>query len=46
MGSLMNCTYLLTYPTDRILLEKLTGSQLVKKFTYFMELEGSLPPLQ
>ena len=37
--------YLLT-PWSRILLEKLTGSQLVKKFPYFMEPEGSLPHSQ
>ena len=39
--------YLLTYvlsPWRRFLLEKLTGSQLVKKFTpHFMETKGSLP---
>jgi len=35
-------TYLLT-PWSRVLLEKLTGSQLVKKFPHFTEPEGSLP---
>ena len=35
-------TYLLT-PSSRVLLEKLTGSQLVKTFPYFMESEDSLP---
>ena len=34
-------TYLLT-PWSRVLLEKLTGFQLVEKFPYFMEPEGSL----
>ena len=34
-------TYLLT-PWCRVLLEKLTGLQLVKKFPHFMEPEGSL----
>ena len=39
-------TYLLTYlltPRSTVLLEKLTGSRLVKKFPHFMEPEGSLP---
>jgi len=35
-------TYLLT-PWCRVLLEKLTGLQLVKKFPHFTEPEGSLP---
>ena len=35
-------TYLLT-PWCRVLLEMLTGLQLVKKFPHFMEPEGSLP---
>jgi len=42
-------TYLLTYlltPWSRVILEKLTGSQLVKKFTAFIEPEGSLPHSQ
>jgi len=38
-------TYLLT-PWRTVFLEKLTGSQLVKKFPHFMEPEGSLPQLQ
>ena len=36
-------TYLLT-PNKRVLLEKLTCFQLMKKFPAFMEPEGSLPP--
>ena len=39
-------TYLLTYsltPWSRVLLEKLTGFHLVKKFLAFMETEVSLP---
>ena len=42
-------TYLLTYsltPWSRVLLEKLTGFQLVKKFPAFMEPESSLPHSQ
>jgi hypothetical protein len=42
-------TYLLTYlltPWSRVLLEKLTGLQLVKKFPHFIEPEGSLPHSQ
>jgi hypothetical protein len=35
-------TYLLT-PCSRVLLEKITGPQLVKKFPHFMEPDGSLP---
>jgi hypothetical protein len=35
-------TYLLT-PWSRVLLEKLAGLQLVKKYPHFMESEGSLP---
>jgi hypothetical protein len=38
-------TYLLT-PWSRVLLEKLTVFQLVKKFSSFMELEGLLPHSQ
>jgi len=38
-------TYLLT-PRNTVLLEKLTGSKLVKKFPTFMEPEGLLPHLQ
>jgi len=38
-------TYLLT-PWSRVLLEKLTGFQLVKKFPAFMEPVGSLPHSQ
>jgi len=41
--------YLLTYvltPWSRVLLEKLTGSQIVKQFSAFMETESSIPPLQ
>jgi len=38
-------TYLLT-PWSRVLLEKLTGLQLVKKFPHFMEPEGSSPHSQ
>ena len=37
--------YLLT-PWCRVLLEKLTGLQLVKKFPHFTEPEGSLPHSQ
>ena len=40
--SLKSITYLLT-PWSRVLLEKLTGFQLVNKFPAFMEPEGSLP---
>ena len=42
-------TYLLTYlltPCSRVLLERLTGSQLVKKFPTIMQPEGSLPHSQ
>ena len=42
-------TYLLTHlltPWCRVLLEKLTGLQLVKKFPHFMEPESSLPHSQ
>ena len=42
-------TYLLTYlvtPWSRVLLEKLTGFQLVKEFPAFMEPVGLLPHLQ
>jgi len=35
------CTYLLT-PLSRVLLEKLTGSQRVRKFLHFMEPKSSL----
>jgi hypothetical protein len=38
-------TYLLT-PRSRVLLEKLTGPQLVNKFPAFCEPEGSLPQPQ
>jgi hypothetical protein len=39
-------TYLLT-PWSRVLLEKLTGSQIVKKFpAFYMEPEGSLQQSQ
>ena len=38
-------TYLLT-PWCRVLLEKLTGLQQVKKFPHFTEPEGSLPHSQ
>ena len=40
-----NNTYLLT-PWCRVLLEKLTGLQLVKKVPHFTEPEGSLPHSQ
>ena len=40
-----NNTYLLT-PLCRVLLEKLAGLQLVKKFPHFTESEGSLPHSQ
>ena len=48
---LLTCflTYLLTYlltPWSRVLLEKLIGFQLVKKFPTFMELGSSLPHSQ
>ena len=39
-------TYLLITPWSRVLLEKLTNSQLVKKFPQVMEPEGSLPHSQ
>ena len=42
-------TYLLNYlltPWSRVPLEKLTGSQLVKKFPHFMEPEDSFPHSQ
>ena len=44
---LLTCllTYLLT-PWSGVLLQKLTGSQLVKKFSHFIEPEGSLPHSQ
>jgi len=52
-SSRINLTYLLTYlvtylltPRSRVLLEKLTGFQLVKKFPAFMEPESSLPHSQ
>jgi hypothetical protein len=37
------CINILTYLWCRVLLEKLTGLQLVKKFPHFTEPEGSLP---
>jgi hypothetical protein len=43
------CPNLLTYsltPWSRVLLEKLTGFQLIKKFPHFMEPKGSLPHSQ
>jgi len=42
-------TYLFSYlltPWSRVLLEKLTGSQLVKIFPHFVEPEDSLPHAQ
>jgi hypothetical protein len=36
----------LLIPWSRVLFEKLTGLQLVKKFTAFMQPEGSSPHLQ
>jgi hypothetical protein len=33
-------------PWSRVFPEKLTGSQLVKNFPHFMEIEGSLPHSQ
>jgi len=42
-------TYLLTYlftAWSRVLLENLSGIQLVNKFTHFMVPDGSLPHLQ
>jgi hypothetical protein len=42
---MITLTYLLT-PWSRVLLEKLTGLQLVKKFPAFMEPEGSSPHSQ
>ena len=33
-------------PRSRVLLEKLTSSQLVRKFLHFMEPKGSIPHLQ
>jgi Mn-dependent DtxR family transcriptional regulator len=42
-------TYLLTYlltPWSRVVLEKLTGPQIVKKLSAFMEPEGSSPHSQ
>ena len=51
--TLLLITYLLIYllnylltSRNRVLLQKLTRSQLVKKFPAFMELEGSLPHSQ
>jgi hypothetical protein len=43
--NLYSLTHFLT-PRSRVLLEKLTGSQFVKKFPRFMEIEDSLPRLQ
>jgi len=40
------CSPTVTYPWSRVLLEKLTGFQLVKKFPAFMEPVGSLPHSQ
>ena len=43
------CTFIATYlltACSRVLLEKLTGLQVVKKFPAFMEPEGSLPQSQ
>ena len=45
MTSLCILNYLLT-PWSRVLLQKLTGLWLVKKFPTFMEPEGSLPHSQ
>ena len=49
-GKLTYLTYLLTSyllaPYGRVLLEKLTGFQPVKKLTHFMEPVGSLPHSQ
>jgi len=45
----LSITYLLAYlltPWRRALLERLRGSQLIKKFPNFMEPEGSLPHSQ
>ena len=39
---LISCIVLLLTPWSRVLLEKLTGFQLVKKISHFMEPEGSL----
>ena len=42
-------TYLITYlltQRRRVPLDKLTGSQVVKKFPHFMKPEGSLQPFQ
>ena len=49
VGIIHSLVFLLTYlltPWCRVLLEKLTGLQLVKKFPHFMEPEGSLPHSQ
>ena len=45
LPSFLPSTYLLT-PCSRVLLEKLAGSQLVKKFPAFYGTPGSLPHLQ
>jgi len=44
--SKISLTYLLLTPCIRVLLEKLTSSQLLKKFPHFMEPERSITPLQ
>jgi len=41
-----NNTYLLLTAWSSVLLEKLTGSQLLKKFPHFMEPKSSLPHSQ
>ena len=46
MSRVMLETYYLLTPWSRVLLEKLTGLQLVKKFPHFMEPEGSSPHTQ
>jgi len=38
--------FIVLTPWSRALLEKLTGSQLVKRFSVFYETQGSLPHLQ
>ena len=51
ISQVVELSYLLPYlliiaPWSSVLLEKLTGSQLVKKFSHFMEPKHSLPHLQ
>jgi hypothetical protein len=45
-GEKLNFTQILHAPWSRVLLEKLTSFQLVKKFPTFLEAEGYLPQSQ